>query len=211
MCPPAYLCGKFDTLKPTSRPVRIAIFASGGGSNARLLLQRFAGHARGQVVLLVTNNPQSGVWDFGPAHEVPVALLAGAQHRDGAYIQQLLAVHEVDLVVLAGYLKLIPAEVVAAFPQRILNIHPALLPAYGGKGMYGMNVHEAVIAAGEPVSGITIHYVNEVYDQGETLFQAQVSVAPDWSPADLQRAVQQLEHQYFFPVVEKVCEDLQAT
>lgn len=189
----------------------MAIFASGGGSNAQQLLQRFQGHAVAEVGLLVTNNPASGVWTLGPAYEVPVVLLTGAQHRDGAHILRLLAAYRIDLVVLAGYLKLIPAGVVAAYPRRILNIHPALLPAYGGPGMYGLHVHRAVLAKGERYSGITIHYVNEVYDQGETLFQQAIRIEPSWSEADLQRAVQVLEHQHFFPVVEKVCLDLQPT
>ncbi|RMG57163.1 MAG: phosphoribosylglycinamide formyltransferase [Bacteroidetes bacterium] len=198
-------------VKPHSRPTRIAIFASGGGSNAKLLLERFQGHDAAEVVLLVTNNPQSGVWAFGPDFGVPVQGLEGRQYQEGSYLLDLLQTYQIDLIVLAGYLKLVPEAVVKAYPRRILNIHPALLPSYGGKGMYGMNVHRAVIAHQEPQSGITIHYVNEVYDQGEILFQASVAIEADWSPEDLQRAVQQLEHQHFFSIVEKVARDLQPT
>ena len=131
--------------------------------------------------------------------------------RDGAFLLDLLRRYEVELIVLAGYMRLIPAAVVAAYPRRILNIHPALLPAYGGKGMYGMNVHEAVISAQEKQSGITIHYVNEVYDAGEVILQARVEVEPDWQATDLQQAVLRLEHALYPQVVEKVCRELQAS
>ncbi|MDX1907282.1 MAG: phosphoribosylglycinamide formyltransferase [Bacteroidia bacterium] len=189
-----------------SSQLNIAIFASGGGSNARALLRYFQGHPDIRVSLLVSNNPHSGIFEMGPDFGVPTVLLP--RHQDGDEIVRTLHTHEVELVVLAGYLKLIPDAVVAAFPRRIINIHPSLLPRYGGKGMYGMRVHEAVILAHEITSGITIHYVNEVYDQGEMIFQAELPVAAGWTPADLQAAVQRLEHQYFPEVVEKICAKL---
>ncbi|MDX2249353.1 MAG: phosphoribosylglycinamide formyltransferase [Bacteroidia bacterium] len=191
-----------------SSPIRIAIFASGGGSNAKTILSQFKDYREGVVVLLVTNNPHSGVVKFGEEFSVPVEILSGRQYSRGEYLNELLQKYGVDLIVLAGYLKLIPPETVTRFPQRILNIHPALLPAYGGKGMYGMLVHESVILDRASHSGITIHYVNEVYDQGEIVFQKSIPVGTDWTAAELQKEVQKLEHQYFSEVVKKVCENL---
>lgn len=204
-----YLCAKFtDHLDPQQDPVRIAIFASGGGSNARTLLERFATDDAGTVALLLSNNPRSGVFEFGPAFQVPVIYLPRQAYQDGAYLQQLLLAHGIELVVLAGYLKHLPDEVVQQFPERILNIHPSLLPKFGGKGMYGMKVHRAVVAAGEVHSGITIHYVNEVYDQGQIIFQKKLAVSPAWEAEDLQRAVLKLEHQFFPQVVAQRCHEL---
>lgn len=189
-------------------PIRLAIFASGGGSNARQLLEYFRTSTCGEIVLLATNRAQSGTWSLGKAYRLPVLDLCEGRYREAGQILAALNKHSVDLLVLAGYLKLIPSQVVAVYPSRILNIHPALLPAYGGRGMYGMNVHRSVIAANEAQSGMTIHYVNEVYDQGEILFQKSVSIGPDWTPEQLQQAVLRLEHQYFAPVVEQECQKL---
>lgn len=190
-------------------PIRIAIFASGGGSNAKTILKHFEGSDIAEVVLLLSNNAQSGVFAFGPDWNVPTQLLNKGEYQDAAYLIDILQKYEVDLIVLAGYLKLIPKGLVTAFENRIINIHPALLPAYGGKGMYGMNVHKSVIANEEAYSGISIHYVNEVYDDGEILFQERVKIQENWSPEVLQKAVQRLEHQYFSSIIEKVCLGLQ--
>lgn len=192
-------------LEQNQGPVRIAIFASGGGSNARQLLSYFSSRETAEVVLLLSNNPDSGVFRHGPEYKVPALYLPAKAYRDGAYLQEVLEAHQVELIVLAGYLKHLPNELVEAFPERILNIHPSLLPRFGGKGMYGMNVHKAVVAAGEVYSGITIHYVNEVYDQGKIIFQKKLAVSPAWEADDLQRAVLKLEHQYFPEVVEQCC------
>ncbi len=162
-------------------------------------------------MLLASNKASSGIFSFGPEWGVPTELMPPGKFRQGAYLLDLLRRYEIELLVLAGYMKLIPAEVVQAYPRRILNVHPALLPAYGGKGMYGMNVHEAVISAREKLSGLTIHYVNEVYDAGEVILQAQVKVEADWQAADLQQAVLRLEHALYPQVVEKVCHELQAS
>lgn len=199
---------KIKKLLSFNQPIRIAIFASGGGSNALQLLNHFQESTAGKVVLLVTHNLHSGVFDFGPKFEVPVALISRKQSKDAACLQQLLEDHSIDLIVLAGYLKLIPAPIVRKFDQRIVNIHPSLLPAYGGKGMYGMKVHEAVIEAQESHSGLTIHYVNEVYDQGEILFQKKVEINEGWTAKQLQVAVLKEEHKHFSKIVEKVCSDL---
>ncbi len=184
---------------------RIAILASGSGSNAQKLVEHFAGNDRAEVVLIGCDQPKAGVlqraWDLG----VPSYLFTGAQLKDGTVLHELQD-QRVDLVVLAGFLRLIPAELVAAFPRRIVNIHPALLPKYGGKGMYGHHVHEAVIAAGEVESGITIHLVNERYDEGEHLFQARCPVTPTDTPATLAAKVHALEHAHFPCVVEEFVE-----
>ena len=191
------------------KPIRIAIFASGGGSNARTIIGHFRDSTIAEVALLVSNNAHSGIFSFGPKNDIPTELISKEQYRDGEYLNELMQAYQIDLIILAGYLKLIPASLIPHFPRRILNIHPALLPAYGGKGMYGMNVHRSIIESHERYSGITIHYVNEVYDQGEILFQASVEIKSDWSAEDLQKAVQRLEHQYFSVEIEKVCRKLQ--
>ena len=183
--------------------IRIAVLASGSGSNAQRLIEHFAQHAQARVVLVGCDQPQAGVlqraWDLG----VPSYLFNGAQLRDGTVQREMLG-QRIDLVVLAGFLRLIPADLVKAFPQRIVNIHPALLPKYGGKGMFGSHVHEAVIAAKEKESGITIHYVNEHYDEGEHLFQATCPVHSDDTPEALAARIHALEHAHYPQVVEQL-------
>lgn len=182
---------------------RIAILASGSGSNAQRLVEHFAGHPAAHVVLIGCDQPKAGVlqraWDLG----IPSYLFNGAQLKDGT-VQRELEGQRIDLIVLAGFLRLIPAELVRAFPRRIVNIHPALLPKYGGKGMYGANVHAAVIAAGETESGITIHYVDERYDEGEHLFQATCPVLPTDTPETLAARIHALEHAHFPSVIERL-------
>lgn len=181
--------------------LRIAVLASGSGSNAQRLMEHFQGHPLAEVVLVGTDQPQAGVvqraWDRG----VPVLTFSGEQLRSGQVLQELQG-QRVDLVVLAGFLRLVPAPLVAAFSGRIVNIHPALLPKFGGKGMYGQHVHEAVVAAGEKESGITIHLVNEQYDEGEHLFQARCAVLPGDDGATLAQRVLALEHAHLPEVVE---------
>ncbi|MCB0817660.1 MAG: phosphoribosylglycinamide formyltransferase, partial [Flavobacteriales bacterium] len=153
------------------------------------------------------DRPGEGVlqraWDLG----VPSLLFSGTELRDGT-VQQELVGQGIGLVVLAGFLRLVPSALVGAFPDRIVNIHPALLPAHGGKGMYGRHVHEAVLAAGEPESGITVHLVNEHYDEGEHLFQARCPVLPDDTPDSLAVRIHELEHRHYPQVVEKLAEAL---
>jgi phosphoribosylglycinamide formyltransferase-1 len=191
-------------------PIRIALFGSGGGSNAAQILRHFEGSPWGQVVLLLSENPASGLFALGESWGLPTRLIPPGKHRDSAYLLAALTEAEAELAVLAGYLKQIPAGMVAALPERILNVHPALLPRFGGKGMYGMRVHEAVILSGERRSGMTVHYVNEQLDEGEILFQAEVEIEPAWGPAELQQAVLRLEHRHYPEIVEKVCKKLMA-
>ncbi|MFN0034974.1 MAG: formyltransferase family protein, partial [Saprospiraceae bacterium] len=137
-------------------------------------------------------------------HGIPAQIIDRPGFYDTEEILDVLKKHEIGLVVLAGFLWLVPGYLVRAFPRRILNIHPALLPKFGGKGMYGHHVHEAVKAAGETETGMTIHFVNEHYDEGDIVFQARCPVAPEDSPADIARNVLALEHQFFSETVEKV-------
>ena len=181
---------------------RIAIFASGGGSNARKILEHFEHHSEIEVGLIISNKRNAGVLEHAQAFEIPIFLL----NRNGFYesdsIIKVLDQHGISHLVLAGFLWLVPKHLVKAFPDRIVNIHPALLPKYGGKGMYGHHVHEAVKAAGEKESGITIHLVNEKYDDGASLFQTSCALEPEDSPEDIARKVLSLEHRYFPEVIE---------
>ncbi len=183
--------------------VRIAILASGSGSNAQRLVEHFKGHASACIALIGCDQYKAGViqraWDLG----VPLYMFNGAQLRSGEVLRELRD-QRIDLVVLAGFLRLIPADLVRAFTQRIINIHPALLPKYGGKGMYGHHVHEAVIAAKETESGITIHYVNERFDEGEHIAQFKCPVLPNDTPELLAARIHALEHAHFSEVVDRV-------
>jgi phosphoribosylglycinamide formyltransferase-1 len=190
--------------------VRIAILASGSGSNAQRLIEHFSGHPLAEVALLGCDQPGAGVmqrtWDLG----VPSYLFNGAQLTQGAVLRELLG-QRIELVVLAGFMRLIPRPMVQSFPQRIVNIHPALLPKYGGQGMYGARVHAAVIADGDTESGITIHYVNERYDEGEHLLQVKCPVLPSDTPETLAAQIHLLEHAHYPRVVEMVVEKLVPT
>lgn len=185
--------------------LRIAILASGSGTNAQKLMDHFHGHPRIEVALVACDKHQAQVlqraWD---AH-VPSYLFNGAQLRGGALLDELQA-FRIDLLVLAGFMRLIPPELVRAYPDRIINIHPSLLPKHGGKGMYGDHVHEAVIAAGDQETGITIHLVNERYDEGRVLFQEKCPVLPGDDVAALAQRVHALEHAHYPLVVEAQAE-----
>ncbi|MFK7921437.1 MAG: phosphoribosylglycinamide formyltransferase [Bacteroidia bacterium] len=194
-------------MNPTT-PQKIAIFASGGASNALKLQEHFQNQPHIEAGLLLSNNPQSGIFEQGPQFKTPTIYLPPKAYKSGAYLNQLLEAHKIDFIVLAGYLKHIPDEMVRQYADRILNIHPSLLPHHGGKGMYGMNVHHAVIDAGDAYSGITIHLVNEHYDEGKVIFQKKVSVAPHWSAIELQQAVLKLEHTHYPEVVAQYCQQI---
>ncbi len=183
---------------------RIAIFASGSGSNAEQISRRFIGRTDVQISLILTNNPSAGVIQRARKLHIPVVVFDRTLLYESGRIVELLLNEGVELVVLAGFMMLIPENLIYAYPNRMLNIHPALLPKYGGKGLYGHFVHEAVVAANEPQSGITIHYVNEEYDQGEILFQATVDLAPTDTAEDVAQKVQALEHEHYPRVVDEV-------
>jgi len=180
---------------------RIAIFASGSGTNAEAIMQHFSNHTTAEVALILSNKVDAFVLERAKKHHVPTKVFNRATFRDTNEVVALLQAENISLIVLAGFLWLIPEQMVEAFPNQIINIHPALLPKYGGKGMYGMRVHEAVKAAGETETGITIHYVNEAYDEGQIIEQAKCAVLPEDSPEDIAQKIHQLEHEYFSKVI----------
>ena len=183
---------------------RLAIFASGSGSNAEKIAEYFTGRTDIEISLILSNNPQAGVIARARRYQVPVVLFDRKTFYDTHRIIEILQNEHIDLVVLAGFMMLIPEAMVQAFPDKIVNIHPALLPKYGGKGMYGHFVHEAVVAAQELESGVSIHFVNERYDEGDIIFQATCEVIPTDTPEEVARKVQVLEHQHYPEVVDKL-------
>lgn len=171
---------------------RVAVAASGGGSNLQALLDTLPPGAPARIVLVISNRADAGALDRARARHVPVHVLKDP--ADGDEWNRVLTGHGVDLLVLAGYLKLVPREVIQAMPGRIINIHPALLPDFGGPGMYGERVHRAVLASGATRSGATVHLVDEQYDRGPILAQAAVPVEPGDTPATLAARVLTVEH-----------------
>ncbi len=182
---------------------RIAIFASGAGSNARNFCQYFEHHAQVEISLLLSNKKDSGIPAIAHDFNVPYFIFNREQFYDTRDVLQLLQEYNTSLVVLAGFLWLIPPYLIAEYSNKIINIHPALLPKYGGKGMYGMHVHEAVIANMEMESGITIHLVNEHYDEGKILDQYKVEISPTDTPKSLAQKIHTLEYAHFPAVVEE--------
>lgn len=182
---------------------RLLLFASGSGSNAQRLLDHFAPpSAAARIVGLLSNNPTAPALERARRAGVEAEAFDRPAWRDGTVLRRVQTHYRPDWVVLAGFLWLVPADFVAAYRGRILNIHPSLLPKFGGKGMHGSHVHEAVLAAGERESGITIHLVDERYDEGAPLLQARCPVRPTDTPATLAARVLQLEHRYLPLVVE---------
>ncbi len=185
-------------------PMRLAVCVSGRGSNLLALLDGLAGSRLAQVVLVLGNRPDTPALERARERGIPAAGLD--DYRDATEWLRRLAADRVDLVVLAGYLKLVPAPVITAYRDRILNIHPALLPAFGGPGMYGRRVHEAVLASGATVSGATVHLVDEEYDRGEILAQARVPVLPGDTAESLAARVLAAEHRLLPAVILKAAE-----
>ncbi len=184
----------------------LAIFASGGGSNARKIIEHFEKLAdpRLKVAVVVSNKANAGVLDIAREHGIPTLLLTREKFYETEDWLADLRRFGVEYIALAGFLWLVPPYLVRAFPRKMVNIHPALLPKFGGKGMYGHHVHEAVQAAGERESGMTIHFVTEHYDEGDALFQARCPVAPSDSAEDIARNVLALEHRYYPKVLEQL-------
>jgi phosphoribosylglycinamide formyltransferase-1 len=183
---------------------RIAIFASGAGSNTAKIIDYFRKHPTITIALIVCNNPHAGVLAIAEKENIPALLLDKERFFRGDGYVDFLRLKEVDFIVLAGFLWKVPTNMLTAYPNSIINIHPALLPNYGGKGMYGLKVHEAVINSGDLESGITIHYVDEHYDNGDVIFQDRCSVLPSDTPESLAEKIHELEHQHFPRVIEKV-------
>ena len=183
--------------------MNIAIFASGAGTNAHIIIKTlpaFLPDKCATIALIVSNNPTAGVINIAKKAHIQFEILdlkkKPTQFHSTLYLN-ILQKHHIDFIVLAGYLKKIPQEVIAAYPQKMVNIHPALLPAYGGAGMYGKHVHEAVIAAGEKQSGITMHFVDEMYDHGKIIFQANCDVEKGETSESLAMKIHGLEHQHY--------------
>jgi formyltetrahydrofolate-dependent phosphoribosylglycinamide formyltransferase len=202
---------KLKIMKPmkNTAKTRIAIFASGAGTNAQEIIRHFK-ETEIAVALIGCNKPEAGVWNVAAADGIDNFLIERERFINGDGYVPALQAARIDLIVLAGFLWKIPDTLIAAYPRRIINIHPALLPKYGGKGMYGKRVHEAVIAAGERESGITIHYVDEHYDNGDIIFQATCPVLGTDTPETLAKRIHELEHRHFPMVVEKVVKEITA-
>ena len=180
----------------------IAIFASGNGTNAERIIKYFENSTIARVAIVVTNNPKAGVINRANALNVDVQVINRNVFYDSQSIINTLAKYKVDLIVLAGFLWLVPKYLIDKYENRIINIHPALLPKYGGKGMYGMKVHEAVIANKEEKSGITIHKVNDKYDDGQIIFQEKVKIEINETPETLAGKIHILEYKHFPKVIE---------
>lgn len=183
---------------------KLIILASGSGSNAENIIRYFSSDNRVEVALILTNNPQAGV--IGRANDLGVACMSFNQalYQSTDYLQQIIQNINPDLIVLAGFLKKIPSSLIGLFPDKIVNIHPALLPKFGGKGMYGMRVHQAVIDACEKETGITIHHVNEHYDEGQIIFQAKTTIQPNDTPESIAEKIHELEYKFFPEIIEQL-------
>lgn len=186
----------------------LAIFASGAGSNAQQIINYFKNSDLAKIELIVCNKPGAGVINIAEKENIPVLMIEKERFfRGDGYLPEFQKA-KTDLIVLAGFLWKIPQILIDAYPRRIINIHPALLPKYGGKGMYGQYVHEAILNAGEVESGITIHYVDEHYDNGDIIFQTACPVLDDDTAEDLAQRIHKLEHLHYPIVVEEVLKTL---
>ena len=187
---------------------KIIVFASGSGTNAEKIMQQVQSSGVAQVSAVYCNNSAAGVIERAERLMVPVRLFENAELTDPDIVGQWLKEDAPDLIVLAGFLRKIPEFIVANFPRRMVNIHPALLPEFGGKGMYGMNVHRAVKDSGVAETGITIHYVSPAYDEGAVIFQAKALVAESDTPEDIARKVQILEHEHYPRIIIELLNDM---
>lgn len=182
----------------------LVIFASGNGSNAKAIIDFFRNDPSVKICLIACNKPQAGVLRIAEKEGIPTLIIDKEPFfRGNAYVAEIAALQP-SLIILAGFLWKLPSALIEAFPGQIINIHPALLPKYGGKGMYGHHVHEAVKAAGESETGITIHQVDEKYDHGTHIFQAVTTVSPDDTPETIAKKVHQLEHQFYPRVIRDI-------
>jgi formyltetrahydrofolate-dependent phosphoribosylglycinamide formyltransferase len=184
------------------KQVRIAIFASGKGSNAGKIIEYFDKHLTVNVSLIVCNKPGAGVLDIAEQSGIKSLLIDKETFKKAGEFSQILKDQGITHIVLAGFLWKIPAGLIAAYQDKILNIHPAMLPKFGGKGMFGEHVHAAVLAAGDKQSGITIHLVDEQYDHGKTIFQTAIDIHPGETPDSLDARIHVLEHEHFPSVIE---------
>lgn len=182
---------------------RLAIFASGSGTNAEKIIVHFKNNFSIKIVLIVCNNPGAGVLEIAKRNNIDILLIEKQRFVSGDnYINELIK-YKIHWIILAGFLWKLPVALVKAWPLRIINIHPALLPGYGGKGMYGQHVHQAIIEAGEKESGISIHYVDELYDNGEIIMQVRCQINPSDNAETLAQKIHLLEHHHFATVIEQ--------
>ena len=186
---------------------RLAVFVSGGGTNLQRIAEYFAPNPNVEVACVVSNNKDAYANQRAKNLGIPLILVDKQRFNDKSFTEEMLLLN-IDLIVLAGFLWLIPQHLINAFPNRIINIHPALLPKYGGKGFYGHHVHEAVVAAHEKESGITIHYVNEHYDSGDIIFQKKVALTDNDTPDDVAAKIHVLEQENFPVVIEQLLSNL---
>ena len=187
---------------------RIAIFASGRGSNARNIINYFKNDPSISVNLIISNKQTAPVLDIGKQFDINTLVIDRKSFYQSENVLIDLKKHQIDFIVLAGFMWLVPLYLVQSYPNKIVNIHPALLPKYGGKGMYGMYVHQAVKAANETETGITIHYVNEKYDEGNIIFQASTRIETADTPEVIAKKVHQLEHEHFSKIIETTIKDV---
>jgi len=189
---------------------RICVFASGRGSNLQAIIDGVEeGRLNCEIVFVMSNNSSSGALEIARKKNIPAYHLSEKVFHKNNFEESLIDLlekHKPDLIVLAGYMKLVPISVIRRFENRIINIHPALLPKFGGKGMYGMNVHNAVFQAGEKVSGVTIHIVNENYDEGKIIYQEKIDISDCKSPEEIAEKVLKLEHKVYPEVIQKIIE-----
>ncbi len=186
----------------------IAVFASGSGTNAQNLIKYFADNDLAHITLVLSNSPTARVIERSHRLAVPVIVFGRKHFYETDFILKSLRDNDIDFIVLAGFLWLVPQSIIKAYAGRIVNIHPALLPEFGGKGMYGEHVHKAVLASGKKQSGITIHYVNEHYDKGDIIFQATCPVMPGDTAKTLAQRVHQLEYEHYPRVIEQIIQQL---
>lgn len=189
---------------------RIAIFASGSGSNAQKIMEHFKKHPEAEVALVLTNNPDAYVLQRADNFEIPSHIFDRFEFYQTDHVINLLKNLQIDIIVLAGFLWLVPQNLLKAFPNKIINIHPALLPKYGGKGMYGDYVHKAVLANGDEESGITIHFVNENFDEGEIIHQSRFRIEKGDDLEMIKFKGQQLEHLHYPKVVEQLLKKMKS-
>ncbi len=189
---------------------RIAIFASGSGSNAQKIMEHFKKHIDAEVVIVLTNNPEAYVLQRADNFEIPSHIFDKHEFYKTNNVVNLLKNLQIDLIVLAGFMWLIPQNLLKGFPNKIINIHPALLPKYGGKGMYGDRVHQAILNAHEEESGITIHFIDEHFDEGEIIHQSRFRIEPTDDLEMVKFKGQQLEHLHYPKVVEQLLKKMKS-
>jgi phosphoribosylglycinamide formyltransferase-1 len=194
----------FVQQQPSIMPLKIALFASGSGSNAENIVHYFSHNPCFIFPLIISNKPDAFIHDRAKKLEIPSFTFLREDFLDGEKILSILKLYNIDCIVLAGFLLKIPQTLILAYPQKIINIHPALLPKHGGKGMYGMRVHESVAQSNDAESGITIHYVNNNYDEGNIIFQATCPVLPSDTPEMIAEKVHALEYEHFPKVIEMI-------